>query len=302
MAGQIRGCFVRRQNSIREIAMVYQKLLLMKQPELGRKLSEMRKAKGLTQEDLVAKCNLSVRTIQRIEAGEVTPRNYTIRALFDALGMDWKEAELDRQFFFSNELPSSLKSSIYISFGAGILFLLVQVAQTPLDLKIISGSKDVSFDLYFSIRLTSLVFYSIFMMAFVKIAGFSRNFTLRNASWLMLVSFFLGTCVDVYLYYNSALPYNLAGGIMASVSFGVVYLFFGFSLVRFESPFNSIAKPLGVLGIVSGFLFITVIGAVLGIVTMVVLYIGLLYFLLWFAKNPGITAPLNSAFTAELPS
>ncbi|MCS5489833.1 helix-turn-helix domain-containing protein [Algoriphagus limi] len=47
----------------------------MKQPELGKKISELRKAKGMTQEELVEKCNLNVRTIQRIEAGEVTPRS-----------------------------------------------------------------------------------------------------------------------------------------------------------------------------------------------------------------------------------
>jgi transcriptional regulator with XRE-family HTH domain len=30
----------------------------MKQPELGKKISELRKAKGLTQEELVEKCNI----------------------------------------------------------------------------------------------------------------------------------------------------------------------------------------------------------------------------------------------------
>ena len=43
----------------------------MKQPQLGHKILELRKAKGLTQEELVEMCNLNVRTLQRIEAGEV---------------------------------------------------------------------------------------------------------------------------------------------------------------------------------------------------------------------------------------
>ncbi|GAB3218235.1 helix-turn-helix domain-containing protein [Algoriphagus aestuariicola] len=274
----------------------------MKQPELGRKLAEMRKAKGLTQEDLVAKCNLSVRTIQRIEAGEVVPRGYTIRALFEALEMDWNKTGVDQQPFFLKELPSSLKSSIYFSFGAGVLFLLALIVQTPLDFKITAGSKDVGFELYFLIRLAALVFYSIFMTAFVKIATHSNNLPLRNAFWLMLVSFFVGSCADVYLYYLSALPYNLVGGIIASVAFGVVYLFFGFSLTRFELTMKSVAQPLGVLGIVSGFLFITVVGAVLGVFTMIALYIGLLYFLIWFVKNSSETARPDSAFFTELQS
>jgi transcriptional regulator with XRE-family HTH domain len=57
----------------------------MNQPDLGKKIAELRKAKGLTQEELVEKCNLNVRTLQRIESGEGTPRSYTIKAIFTAL-------------------------------------------------------------------------------------------------------------------------------------------------------------------------------------------------------------------------
>lgn len=44
--------------------------------ELGKIITDLRKEKGLTQEELVEKCNISVRTIQRIEAGEVIQRSY----------------------------------------------------------------------------------------------------------------------------------------------------------------------------------------------------------------------------------
>ncbi|HUX54808.1 MAG TPA: helix-turn-helix domain-containing protein [Williamwhitmania sp.] len=57
----------------------------MKQPDLGKKIAELRKAKGLTQDELVKKCNLNVRTLQRIESGEVSPRSYTVRIIFAAL-------------------------------------------------------------------------------------------------------------------------------------------------------------------------------------------------------------------------
>jgi transcriptional regulator with XRE-family HTH domain len=57
----------------------------MNQPELGRKIAELRKAKGFTQEELVEKCKLNVRTLQRIESGEVTPRSYTLKIIFATL-------------------------------------------------------------------------------------------------------------------------------------------------------------------------------------------------------------------------
>ncbi len=58
---------------------------MMKQPDLGLKIAELRKAKGFTQEELVEKCNLNVRTLQRIESGEVMPRSYTVKIIFKAL-------------------------------------------------------------------------------------------------------------------------------------------------------------------------------------------------------------------------
>lgn len=68
--------------------------MMMKQPDLGLKILELRKAKGLTQEELVERCNINVRTIQRIEAGEVTPRSYTIKSIMDALGYDFNTFSL----------------------------------------------------------------------------------------------------------------------------------------------------------------------------------------------------------------
>ena len=60
----------------------------MKQPDLGRKISELRLAKGLTQGELAEKCNLSLRTIQRIESAEVTPRSFTVKLIFTNLEYD----------------------------------------------------------------------------------------------------------------------------------------------------------------------------------------------------------------------
>lgn len=56
--------------------------------ELGRKIAEIRRQKGVTQEELAAKANINVRTIQRIEKGEVDPRSYTINEIATALDVD----------------------------------------------------------------------------------------------------------------------------------------------------------------------------------------------------------------------
>ncbi|RJP54930.1 MAG: DUF4870 domain-containing protein [Anaerolineaceae bacterium] len=63
----------------------------MNQPDLGLKVAELRQQKGLTQERLAELCEVSPRTIQRIEGGEVDPRAYTLHCLGEALGFDFGE-------------------------------------------------------------------------------------------------------------------------------------------------------------------------------------------------------------------
>jgi transcriptional regulator with XRE-family HTH domain len=62
----------------------------MNQPELGMDVAKFRKAKGLTQAELAEKCELTTRTIQRIESGMVSPRSYTLKALSAALDYDFQ--------------------------------------------------------------------------------------------------------------------------------------------------------------------------------------------------------------------
>jgi uncharacterized Tic20 family protein len=63
----------------------------MNQPELGLKVSELRQQKGLTQEQLAERCEVSPRTIQRIESGEVDPRAYTLHCLGAVLEFEFSE-------------------------------------------------------------------------------------------------------------------------------------------------------------------------------------------------------------------
>jgi uncharacterized Tic20 family protein len=61
---------------------------MMRQPDLGLKVAELRHEKGMTQEQLAEYCEVSARTIQRIENGEVEPRPFALNSLSNTLGSD----------------------------------------------------------------------------------------------------------------------------------------------------------------------------------------------------------------------
>jgi uncharacterized Tic20 family protein/DNA-binding Xre family transcriptional regulator len=72
----------------------------MNQPGLGLKVVELRQQKGLTQEQLAERCEVSTRTIQRIESGEVDPRAYTLHCLGETLEFDFGEQNTGNENFW----------------------------------------------------------------------------------------------------------------------------------------------------------------------------------------------------------
>jgi transcriptional regulator with XRE-family HTH domain len=136
--------------------------MYMKQPELGKKIAELRKAKGLTQEELVDRCNLSVRTLQRIESGEVTPRSHTVRVIFAALDYDANASGhvSDGKFIkvidmFNLRENTMKKLTILTAFVTAIVLLLLLVptksrAQSNEEFRQFIEAKSVDFKHWFN--------------------------------------------------------------------------------------------------------------------------------------------------------
>jgi len=69
----------------------------MRQPDIGLKVAELRAEKGITQEYLAENCEVSARTIQRIESGEVEPRAFTLNSLSNILGFDFNQDQTQNE-------------------------------------------------------------------------------------------------------------------------------------------------------------------------------------------------------------
>lgn len=85
----------------------------------GDKLKEMRLKKKMTQEELSEKSSINVRTIQRIENGEVSPRGSTLNLLANALDTPAKE-------FFDTKLKKD-RTLIVLMCLSGLLYAIYPV-------------------------------------------------------------------------------------------------------------------------------------------------------------------------------
>jgi len=127
----------------------------MNQPDLGLKVTELRQQKGLTQEQLAERCEVSPRTIQRIESGEVDPRAYTIHCLGEVLEFDFGEENTSNENLW---LATLHISSIFVIL---IIPLLLWSWKKNQSYKIDKQGRQV---LNFQITMTLLLFAAAFFM------------------------------------------------------------------------------------------------------------------------------------------
>jgi len=96
----------------------------MKDYNFGNKLIQARQAKGWTQMDLAEKSHISLRTIQRIESGQVNPRAYTVKQLSEIIGVDFFEILKNSGDGKSKNRHSDFSLSKYILWHISDLFNL----------------------------------------------------------------------------------------------------------------------------------------------------------------------------------
>lgn len=242
----------------------------MRQPELGKLLTNLRNEKGLTQEELVEKCNISVRTIQRIEAGEVTPRSYTIKTILAALDHNLesiKEA-------FTVEEPKEINVSkkqfqlLNVAFFVGIIYFILGFVELYIDADLeLSDDINVSTPFYLSIKIISFITMAIFYAGFVVGGSIFKNYLLRISAILVMTLLGIGYGFDVFSWFQPSESEDF---------FWVGYsIFIGCAFVLYGIGISRLKKQMGTnLAVVSS-IFIIITGATL--ITVFLFVIGLFF-------------------------
>ena len=260
----------------------------MKQPLLGKKITELRKQKGLTQEELVERCNVTVRTIQRIESGETTPRIYTIKTILNALGLDYEkvfereynEGKFDKILRF---FPGNLKEVLNVSFIAGIVYFVLgfvemgyyatsffdldsQTNWSNLPIKNYGSYSDNG--IYIFIKIISIISFSLLMRGFVLVGSYYKNYLVELMAFVMIIMHIIFEISEIVSinFENSLVEFIM---ISKAVTFGVIMIFFGVGILRLKSNLGNLPKLAGVLEILTGVCFATVFLSVFGLIFLI---------------------------------
>lgn len=254
----------------------------MKQPELGRKISELRKSKGLTQEELVEKCNISVRTIQRIETGDVTPRSYTVKTILSALDFDLDELKgqnenkpksswFKRFMLINADLSKSsefLISQMKIAVIFGISYFILGFLEGVTDYsryieeEMIFGSAG-----YVVMKVLVLISFIFFQRGFIIIGGLFNNYLLKVTAMILIGAHILFISLDIITLFSKIVePEAVMFG--ASLMYGACGIIYGIALVRLRS-LGTVSTFAGVFEIIAACLFLTIFLSFMGLFVQV---------------------------------
>lgn len=225
-------------------------LYTMKQPALGQKILALRKQKGLTQEELVEKCNINVRTIQRIEAGEVTPRSFTIKTILEVLGVSYKEIVKDESLKTEFKpilgiTMQNVKRVLKLSWVFGIIYLFLGLPEFINEYYRLTNEQTILNSFwYLVVKIGSIISFFFFVRGFIATGKIYQNNLLSIVSIITLIAVVLFGIYDVIslFYFEDWMLFVL---MIKSVLFGILTILLGISVILLN-------KKLGVLSIITG--------------------------------------------------
>ena len=237
----------------------------MQQPELGKLLTALRKEKNLTQEELVEKSHVSVRTIQRIEAGEVLPRVSTIKILLSALGENY-DSILNQQPQVMktqmNTFPTSTRTTLLIAVIAGTIYLITEIILGTLDISWINEKREWGMRMniiYVTLTVLMVVAFVLFARGFITLSILFENTLLKLAAYLLTLATIGKGITDIIFLSETNIDHVWIPYAGIAVIMGAVGIIFGVSLIRLQDSMGELSRVAGILEIVMGSLLITVI-------------------------------------------
>jgi transcriptional regulator with XRE-family HTH domain len=249
---------------VKRVTLCFNKIV-MQQPELGRRLTTLRKEKNLTQEELVEKSHVSVRTIQRIEAGEVLPRTITVKILLEALGESYESFSTKQNQVMETQkstLPTTHRNTLLIAVVAGVVYLISEIILGTMDIAWFTDGRDRGFRMnaiYTGLTVVMVISFVLFARGFVVLSTVFENSLLKVAAYMLMVVTFGKGIFDVSSLAAEDVESVWIPYAAIAVVMGALGIVFGVALLRLQDSMGELSRMAGILEIVMGCMLITVV-------------------------------------------
>ncbi len=258
---------------------------MIEQPTLGSKLLALRLEKGMTQLELREKCHVSVRTIQRIESGAVTPRASTVKILLEALGenssvwFDSSNVIVGNQFSIKtfkkmlliNASESDQKNTFTAAWISGIIYLLIGIIEIGVNVHLSEYESSIPLlSVTLVVKVVTIISFFLFTRGFLALAILFENQLLKIGSYISIatVTTIYTAEIIVTVFSPDAIDIINTMGAMSVIPFGAIGVIFGLGIRRLQDGMGRIAKVAGTLEIIYGISYMTLILTPIGLIVL----------------------------------
>lgn len=206
---------------------------------------------GLTQEQLAENTRINIRTIQRIESGDVMPRSTTLTIILEILGLDFNVINGQSTEEIRIEKPDILKSA----WIAGIVFTIIFGILIFLTLMRPVYQKDSIAHLMAILNIITSILVFFFNKGKIHVGKlFNNNFIVVTAIADMIL-FTVSNIVQISLIYVPSTPLTVAGHFLLSL-IGLNGIFYGIGILLIKHFKNDLIMATGIVYIVESLLFV----------------------------------------------
>ncbi len=261
---------------------------LTSQPQLGQRLFEIRSQQGLTQQELREKSHVSIRTIQRIESGAVTPRSVTTKILLEALGEnldDWYNSDVSEEQASSKTLSNmllvsasepTLKQALLPAWISGIIYLLMVIFEQSIEIFTENSANETMLQyMMVIVKVIAAISFFLFTKGILSLSILFEVSLLKTAAYisLLFVPVMYLTEGVIILYFQELNGPESTFRALSVIPLGTISVFLGIGLKRLQDGMGRLAKVAGNLELVFGISYMSLIFSFVGVLILVPLLV-----------------------------
>lgn len=168
------------------------------------------------------------------------------------------------------EKPSDfLLKQLKIAWILGVFYFVVGFFEGAADYFLFKEERMIfSSGFYIAIKVISLITFAFFQRGFILIGGLFRNYLLKIMSFIMIIAIVVLNVYDISSIFYDSGEGNFIDGASA-LSFGLIGIIYGISLIRLKSSVGAISKYAGLLEIIGGCFLLTIALAFVGLLIFI---------------------------------
>jgi hypothetical protein len=167
-----------------------------------------------------------------------------------------------------NKVNCFFKRYLNIAWISGLLYFILGFPEGAADyFRYKEDTILYGIPLYVILKIAVLISFILFQRGFIVLGGLFNNYLLKISSYVLIFGSFLIVSYDIAsIFYNSIDKEFIFGAEV--VTFGVIGVIYGISLLRLVKTVGKVSKYAGVFEIIAGCFFLSVIFSFIGIIVL----------------------------------